>query len=139
MTAQPIHPNQPERVPRNAEGIAAALDGTSRIDFYRELLAAAPEDARAVLQRWWCTAMLDTDPAGDRLTAAALDGTLPTTAVDKLRRIDLADEPEADGVVAAWMERHGVHAAIVRPDHYVFGAAASPAGLATLLDQWHRR
>lgn len=67
------------------------------------------------------------------------DGTLPTTAVGKLRRIDLADEPEADGVVAAWMERHGVHAAIVRPDHYVFGAAASPAGLATLLDQWHRR
>lgn len=31
--------------------------------------------------------MLDTDPSGDRLTAAALDGTLPTTAVaDIVRR-----------------------------------------------------
>jgi hypothetical protein len=84
MTAQPIHPHEPERVPRNAEGIAAALDGPRRMEFYRELLAAAPEEAEGVLRRWWCEAMLDTDPAGDRLTAAALDGTLPTTAVADL-------------------------------------------------------
>ncbi|MEU3433075.1 hypothetical protein [Streptomyces sp. NPDC006863] len=84
MTAQPIHPHGPERVPRNAEGIAAALDGPRRMDFYRELLAAAPEEAEGVLRRWWCEAMLDTDPAGDRLTAAALDGTLPTTSVADL-------------------------------------------------------
>ncbi|MFI0901837.1 hypothetical protein [Streptomyces sp. NPDC020983] len=84
MTAQPIHPHEPDRVPRNAEGIAAALDGERRMEFYRELLAAAPEDAGAVLRRWWCEAMLDTDPAGDSLTAAALDGTLPTTPVADL-------------------------------------------------------
>ncbi|MFD0253690.1 hypothetical protein ACFVGX_22550 [Streptomyces sp. NPDC127113] len=84
MTAQPIHPHGPERVPRNAEGIAAALDGPRRMDFYRELLAAAPEEAEGVLRRWWCEAMLDTDPAGDRLTAAALDGTLPTTSIADL-------------------------------------------------------
>jgi hypothetical protein len=84
MTAEPIHPHEPERVPRNAEGIAAALDGGRRMEFYRELLAAAPEEAEGVLRRWWCEAMLDTDPAGDRLTAAALDGTLPTTAVADL-------------------------------------------------------
>ncbi|MEU1826677.1 hypothetical protein ABZ502_30130 [Streptomyces abikoensis] len=84
MTAQPIHPHEPERVPRNAEGIAAALDGPRRMEFYRELLAAAPEEAEGVLRRWWCEAMLDTDPAGDRLTAAALNGTLPTTAVADL-------------------------------------------------------
>lgn len=84
MTAQPIHPHEPERVPRNAEGIAAALDGGRRMEFYRELLAAAPEEAEGVLRRWWCEAMLDTDPAGDRLTAAALDGTLPTTEVADL-------------------------------------------------------
>ncbi|GAA3312101.1 hypothetical protein GCM10020295_83030 [Streptomyces cinereospinus] len=64
MTAQPIHPHEPERVPRNAEGIAAALDGARRMEFYRELLAAAPEEAEGVLRRWWCEAMLDTDPAG---------------------------------------------------------------------------
>ncbi|WP_431043978.1 hypothetical protein ACQUSR_20175 [Streptomyces sp. P1-3] len=81
MSAQPVHPHEPDRVPRNAEGIAAALDGVKRMEFYRELLAAAPEKAEAVLRRWWCEAMLDTDPSGDRLTEAALNGTLPTTSV----------------------------------------------------------
>lgn len=84
MTAQPIHPHDLEPVPRNAECIAAALDGARRMEFYRELLAAAPEDAEGVLRRWWCEAMLDADPAGDRLTAAALDRTLPTSSVDDL-------------------------------------------------------
>jgi hypothetical protein len=84
MTAQPIHPHEPERVPRNAEGIAAALDGGRRMEFYRELLAAAPEEAEGVLRRWWCEAMLDTDPEGDRLVAAAIDGTLSITSVADL-------------------------------------------------------
>lgn len=30
---------------------------------------------------------------------------------------------ERDGVLSAWFDRHGVAAALVRPDHYVFGAA----------------
>ncbi|MFE9007429.1 hypothetical protein ACFYOY_35820 [Streptomyces sp. NPDC007875] len=51
------------------------------MEFYRELLAAAPEDAEAVLRRWWCEATLDTDPAGGRFTEAAVNGTLPTTSV----------------------------------------------------------
>ncbi|MFP8886803.1 hypothetical protein [Streptomyces mangrovi] len=79
MSAQPIHSHQPDRVPRNAEGIAAALDEARRLEFYRQLLAVAPEDAEGVLKRWWAEAMLDTDPRGDRLTEAALNGTLPTT------------------------------------------------------------
>ncbi|MFF3127772.1 hypothetical protein ACFVRD_37010 [Streptomyces sp. NPDC057908] len=88
MTAQPIHPHEPEqRVPRNADGIAAALDGPRRMEFYRELLAAAPEEAEGVLRHWWCEAMLDTDPNGDGLVAAAIDGTLPITSVaDAVRR-----------------------------------------------------
>ncbi|MFI9605425.1 DnaB-like helicase C-terminal domain-containing protein, partial [Streptomyces sp. NPDC052043] len=40
MTAQPIQPLEPERVPRNAEGIAAALSGERRMEFYRQLLGA---------------------------------------------------------------------------------------------------
>ncbi|MFI8365255.1 hypothetical protein ACIGD1_34525 [Streptomyces sp. NPDC085612] len=84
MTAQPIHHHEPERVPRNANGIAEALEGPRRAEFYRQLLAAAPEEAEGVLRHWWCEAMLDTDPAGDRLTAAALDGTLSTTSVEDL-------------------------------------------------------
>jgi len=82
MSAQPIHPRpEPDRVPRNAEGIAAALDGERRMEFYRELLAAAPEAAEGVLRRWWCEAMLDTDPVGDRFTESSLNGTLPTKSV----------------------------------------------------------
>ncbi|MFE2674662.1 hypothetical protein [Streptomyces hygroscopicus] len=38
MSAQPIHPHpEPDRVPRNAEGIAAALEGERRMEFYRTL------------------------------------------------------------------------------------------------------
>lgn len=46
---------------------------------------------------------------------------------------------EADGVLAAWFERYGVKAAIVRPDHYVYGVARGPAELRELLAaaSWH--
>ncbi|MGW2269707.1 hypothetical protein [Streptomyces yangpuensis] len=43
MTAQPMHQHESERVPRDAEGIAATLSGARRTEFYRELLAATPE------------------------------------------------------------------------------------------------
>ncbi|MFB6841859.1 hypothetical protein [Streptomyces sp. NPDC056361] len=95
MTAQPIHHHEPERVPRNANGIAEALDGPRRAEFYRQLLAAAPEEAEAVLRHWWCEAMLDTDPEGDRLVAAAIDGTLSITAVADVVR----HRREAGGLV----------------------------------------
>ncbi len=61
------------------------------------------------------------------------DGTMPLDVPTGLRLIDLARDPEAEGVVAAWMARHGVHAAILRPDHYVYGSAADAAGLRDLL------
>ncbi len=40
---------------------------------------------------------------------------------------------ETEGVVAAWMQRHGCHAALVRPDHYVFGTASTAAETDRLL------
>ncbi|GAA2636779.1 hypothetical protein [Streptomyces axinellae] len=68
MSAQPVHAHEPAPVPRNAEGIGAALSGERRMGFYRELQAASPEDAEAVLRRWWCEATLDADQdRGDRL------------------------------------------------------------------------
>lgn len=84
MTAQPIHQHESERVPRNAEGIAAALSGAQRMEFYRELLAAAPEQAKGVLLRWWGEAMLDTDPEADARADAVLAGTVPTVSLDDL-------------------------------------------------------
>ncbi|MBI5719268.1 MAG: bifunctional 3-(3-hydroxy-phenyl)propionate/3-hydroxycinnamic acid hydroxylase [Burkholderiales bacterium] len=68
-----------------------------------------------------------------------VDGALPADAAPGLVLVDLGREPEAEGVVAAWMKRHGAHAAIVRPDHYTFGSAADVAGLAALLAQWLAR
>jgi 3-(3-hydroxy-phenyl)propionate hydroxylase len=40
---------------------------------------------------------------------------------------------ELEGVLARWFERHGCRAAVVRPDHYVYGAAADGPALAELL------
>lgn len=42
---------------------------------------------------------------------------------------------ERDGIVAGWMQRHGCHAVLLRPDHYVFGIAADAHALAALLDE----
>ena len=67
------------------------------------------------------------------------DGTLPVDGPAGLTRVDLGRTPEADGVVALWMQRHGVHAAVVRPDHYTYGSASDAAGLAHLLSQWQQR
>jgi 3-(3-hydroxy-phenyl)propionate hydroxylase len=46
--------------------------------------------------------------------------------------LDLADPntAESEGVIAAWMQRHGCQAALVRPDHYVFATAQSGQELA---------
>ena len=40
---------------------------------------------------------------------------------------------ETEGVVAAWFERFGCKAAIVRPDHYVYGVADDATQLASRL------
>ncbi|UFS76057.1 bifunctional 3-(3-hydroxy-phenyl)propionate/3-hydroxycinnamic acid hydroxylase [Tardiphaga sp. 37S4] len=40
---------------------------------------------------------------------------------------------EEDGVLAAWFDRHDCRAAIVRPDHYVFGVASETSALDALL------
>lgn len=49
------------------------------MEFYRELGTAPLDHAEAVLRRWWCEAMLDTDPEADQIRKAALEGTLPVT------------------------------------------------------------
>ena len=64
------------------------------------------------------------------------DGTLTPAAPPAVTVINLALEPEAEGVVAAWMQRHGCHAALLRPDHCVFGSAFDAASAADLLAAW---
>ena len=75
---------------------------------------------------WRIVTDLGTDelPAGLAARAASL-GTLISIAPGGIR--------ELDGVLANWFNRHGCRAAIVRPDHYVFGVAGSANGLLNLL------
>jgi len=51
------------------------------------------------------------------------------------RTLTLRDLHEADGVLAAWFERHRCMAALVRPDHYVFGTAEDLADVPELIAQ----
>lgn len=98
------------------------------------LIAAASPGAGSLFPQPWVR-----DGAGwarmDRLAGAgwrvflsanapALPGALRIAADGDLR--------ERDGVAAAWFAKHGAIAALVRPDHYVFGTAADPAQLEAL-------
>ena len=64
-----------------------------------------------------------------------LDTQLAATPGEGLTTIQLNEArlTESDGVVAAWMQRHGCHGALVRPDNYVFGVAATQSELDALL------
>ena len=57
---------------------------------------------------------------------------------DGLTVIDLGRDRETHGVVRAWMDRHGVHAAIIRPDHYTYATAIDDDGLARAVDSWNQ-
>ncbi|GLR85017.1 bifunctional 3-(3-hydroxy-phenyl)propionate/3-hydroxycinnamic acid hydroxylase [Bradyrhizobium iriomotense] len=58
---------------------------------------------------------------------------LPATAIAPAGTGKPGALEEADGVLAGWYDRHGVVAAIVRPDHYVFGTARNAYELDDLL------
>jgi 3-(3-hydroxy-phenyl)propionate hydroxylase len=69
------------------------------------------------------------------------DGTLSARCnLPSVTSISLADETtaETEGVVAEWMLKHGCHAALVRPDHYVFGTANTKEQIDLLLVELNR-
>lgn len=89
MSTQPVHPHEPgtSRVLHTIGGISDALHGSRRAQFFAELLRAQQgHELDDVLNNWWGRAMLDTDPDRNRIHAAAVDGTLPTTTIDEVRR-----------------------------------------------------
>jgi 3-(3-hydroxy-phenyl)propionate hydroxylase len=53
--------------------------------------------------------------------------------------VQVGPETECDGVLAAWFTRYACCAAIVRPDHYVYGVAATGEALAALIAEWEAR
>lgn len=89
MSTQPVRRHEPDtpRVPHTISGISEALRGSRRAQFFAELLQAQQgQELDDVLNAWWGRAMLDTDPDRNRIHAAAMDGTLPTTTLDEVRR-----------------------------------------------------
>jgi 3-(3-hydroxy-phenyl)propionate hydroxylase len=69
--------------------------------------------------------------ASDDFKSAATHHYLASLKVLKLGSSTLS---EAEGVLAKWFEKHGVQAAIVRPDHYIYGVCNTPQDLTTQLD-----
>ncbi|WP_295377656.1 bifunctional 3-(3-hydroxy-phenyl)propionate/3-hydroxycinnamic acid hydroxylase [uncultured Pseudacidovorax sp.] len=59
----------------------------------------------------------------------------PEGGFDGLRTLGLGEQPETEGVLRDWFARHGTVAALVRPDHYVFGTAARAKDIGALLDE----
>ncbi|WP_423458948.1 bifunctional 3-(3-hydroxy-phenyl)propionate/3-hydroxycinnamic acid hydroxylase [Ottowia sp. VDI28] len=105
------------------EGLLSQRNGTARGTLFPQPWLRTPQGDRRmdeVFGRGW------------RLVQVA--GGSDEMGFAGLRRIDLVRAPETEGVVADWMSRHGCIAALVRPDHYVFGVAETQPAIAALLD-----
>lgn len=44
---------------------------------------------------------------------------------------------ERDHIISNWFAKYRCHAALIRPDHYVYGVAETPDDIANLLGDWH--
>jgi CheY-like chemotaxis protein len=53
--------------------------------------------------------------------------------------LHLGQTPEVEGVLSAWFDRHQCRAALVRPDHYVFGTCQDASGVNRLLSEARRQ
>ncbi|MBL8381462.1 MAG: bifunctional 3-(3-hydroxy-phenyl)propionate/3-hydroxycinnamic acid hydroxylase [Burkholderiales bacterium] len=68
--------------------------------------------------------------------AAAGLGVVRFGAPPGVRAAGVIDAAEQDGIAAAWFARHEAAAALVRPDHYVYGVAATPTAIAALVGEF---
>lgn len=77
MSVQPIHSAHHASIARTQNAVAAALPAGQRMDFYREMGEASPEDIGQVLTRWWLLVQVAADPATAATAAAVKAGTAP--------------------------------------------------------------
>jgi len=70
--------------------------------------------------------------AGDDVVQAAQRHHLPALLSLKLGSPELT---EAEGVLTNWFETHDIQAAIVRPDHYIYGVCQTSQDLTTQLNE----
>jgi len=75
------------------------------------------------------------DATGQRFVVIATRELLAATDASTRARWQQADAmliDDAHPEIAAWLEQHGTHAVLLRPDHYIVGTAGSAAELALL-------
>jgi 3-(3-hydroxy-phenyl)propionate hydroxylase len=84
--------------------------------------------------------VLDAEFSGDPLELAKnLEGVAGSTSALHLVTVRMTNTPqpdawcEADGVLAAWFNRNQCLAALVRPDHYVYGVASAHSEIRQLV------
>lgn len=70
------------------------------------------------------------------VSAAPLPPALALRAAALGAPLVVGPDDECDGVLGAWFAYHRCCVAVVRPDHYVYGVAASMAALEELLTAW---
>ncbi|MGW2207105.1 hypothetical protein [Streptomyces sp. NPDC001774] len=70
MSAQSEHPYEPPRLPCTQDAVAAALPPAHRMEFYRDMGHAGPDEIGGVLKNWWLLAMTSKDPEHQRRRAA---------------------------------------------------------------------
>jgi 3-(3-hydroxy-phenyl)propionate hydroxylase len=114
-------------LPRLDAGLLASQDSTGRGTLFPQprLHASGALMDHAVGGGW-------------RLVLAAGAGS-PAQVPQGITVVALGLTPEAEGVVARWMQKHRCDAALVRPDHYVFGTALGPVDTGELLAEWQQR
>jgi len=130
-------------LPRLESGLLASADSTARGTLFPQPRLAAGTGTLLMDERFGHGWRLVVDDAlalparrltsrGDRITLVAL----ATNGAHV--NASPATVTECEGVVVAWMQRHDCHAALVRPDHYVFGVAGSKTELQSLIEEWRR-
>jgi 3-(3-hydroxy-phenyl)propionate hydroxylase len=120
-----------DMIPRLETGLLSSQASTGRGTLFPQPRLAAGSAPPALMDQLYGSGWL-----------LVTDGTLaaPQEKDARLTMIELGKGvTDTDGVAALWMQKHACHAALVRPDHYTFGTAATPSGLNDLLMDWRAR
>jgi len=117
-------------LPRLERGVLSARASSARGTIFPQPRLAVGQEGQLMDARFGCGWRCVHDGALEP-GAALPPGVTPIA-------IGSAGVHEQDGVVAQWLARHGCHAALVRPDHYVFGVAGDAADFRDLMAEWRR-
>lgn len=133
---KPLALTRQEIIPPLRAGFLSEQDGPARGTLFPQPRIVSGHEARLLDQVTGPGLRVFIDGRSDTSALAALCAAYPDLPAATIVPAG-AGQPgtleEIDGVMAGWFDRHGVAAAIVRPDHYVFGAARNAAELDRLL------